>query len=147
MLPKSLPIHMFWATDILNKNAIGNSPLDARDNTPALPASQEADEATALLPTILPLRATSSNDCAAACHAVERDDRSSCQSRELRYTRSQKHWHVILLRLVNHNTMPQTTWHQRARCASLKSRPGLDYEIHFTTLIERCAHTLAAILH
>ena len=51
-----------------------NSPIDAHKVSPALPASQEANEAATLLATILSPHATICNDFAAVRHAVECND-------------------------------------------------------------------------
>ena len=56
-------------TGDLNDNA--NSPLDVRNDTPAVLAANEARENATLLTTILPPRATSGDDLAAARPSVE----------------------------------------------------------------------------
>jgi len=89
--------------DDLNNNA--NSPLGVRNNTPAVPAANKARENATLLPTILPLRATSGNDSATARPSVEHDE-ASIYTQTLLITansRLHKHLHVILLRLACHD--------------------------------------------
>ena len=68
------------------------------------------------------LRATSDDDLAAAHPSVEHDEADYSELKK-----SQKHLHVILSRLACQNTTHQTTWYQRARCASLESRPRKSY--------------------
>jgi len=83
-------------TDNLNDNA--KSPLDVRNNTPALPAAKEERENATLLPTILPPRISSGDDLAAARPSIEHD-RASIYMQTLPITanlRSQKHLQVIL---------------------------------------------------
>jgi len=109
-------------TDDLNNNA--NSPLHVCIDTSALPAAKEAREHATRLPSILQPHANSGDDLAAARPSVERDE-ASIYMQTFSITansRSQKHLHVILSRLACQNIMPQTTWYQRARCASLESR-------------------------
>jgi len=110
-------------TGDLNNNA--NSPLDVRNDTPALLQTMHAKtlhfcrrfcRRTPLLETILPPRA----------HPLHTTKMTSIYMQILPIianSRSQKHWHVILSKLAYQNTTPQTNWYQRERCALLESRP------------------------
>ena len=130
----------------LNDDA--NSPLHVRNDTPAVSATNEACVNATLLPTTLLQRATSDDDLAAARPSVEHDEAvASIYTQTLPITassRSHKHLHVILSRLACQNTTPQTTWYQRARCASLESRPRNLIEescLDFTAILEKCTDT------
>jgi len=115
------PLHMH------TNNDDANAPLHVHNDTPAVLATIEARENSTLLPTILPPRATSDNDLAAARPFVEHDEAVESIYTQtwpiIANSKSQKHWHIILWRLVSQNSTPQTTWYQRASCASLESRP------------------------
>jgi len=108
-------------------NDKANSPLNARNDTPALPASQEANEAPTLLPMILPPRTTCGNDFAAACHAVERDEAgidlhdNLADYGELEIAKAPAR-HSVKIVFPKHS-VPDNVVPKGKYCASLESRP------------------------
>jgi len=122
---KATDSHILETAD-LNDDA--NSPLHIRNDTLTVPATNEARKNATLLPTIWPPRDTSDDDLAAARPSVKYNEASlvSIYTQTWLITansKSQKHLNVILSRLACQNTTMQPTWYQRARCASLESRP------------------------
>ena len=88
--------HILEPADVDNDT---NSPLHARNDTPAVSATNEACVNATLLPTTLLQRATSDDDLAAARPSVEHDEAvASIYTLTLLMTAnssSQKHLHVI----------------------------------------------------
>ena len=143
--------HILETAD-LNDDA--DPPLHLRNDTPAVPATNKARKNAALLLTILPLRATSDDDLAAAHLSVEHDEASICTQTWPITTnsKSQKHLQFILSRLACQNTTHQTTWSggQDACCWShgqenLIEESCLDCEIHLIGILEKCTELI--VLH
>jgi len=115
---KTMLTHKFWLLiSWLIDNA--NSSLNARNDTPALPASQDTNKACTLLPTILPPRATHGNNFAAARHSVECDDAGIDVHARLQRTWDRKSTCTSFCRDWRTRSLRPTQHSKRVICASL----------------------------